>query len=105
RGSMGALLRLPVHQLSWAALMELTDELAVWTATVDGERPYTAVDWTQPAALIIGSEAHGAGHAARRLADGSITIPMHTATESLNAAMAAGIILFEAKRRRNLHQD
>lgn len=105
RGSMGALLRLPVHQLSWAALMELTDELAVWTATVDGGRPYTAVDWTQPAALIIGSEAHGAGHAARRLADGSITIPMHTATESLNAAMAAGIILFEAKRRRNLHQD
>jgi len=52
--------------------------------------------------LIIGSEASGAGQAALALATGHITIPMHAATESLNAAMAAGIILFEAARQRAL---
>jgi len=104
RGSMGALLRLPIHQLSWAQIADLTKELEVWVATVDGERPYTAVHWNQPTALIIGSEAHGASPDAQQIAAGGITIPMHSNTESLNAAMAAGIILFEANRQRNAHR-
>ncbi|MCA9956629.1 MAG: hypothetical protein KC434_17995, partial [Anaerolineales bacterium] len=74
-----------------------------WVATVQAERPYTAVDWQSPSALIIGSEASGAGQDALALASGGITIPMHAATESLNAAMAAGIILFEAARQRSMN--
>jgi tRNA G18 (ribose-2'-O)-methylase SpoU len=61
---------------------------------------YTAVDWRQPSALLIGGEARGAGEAAERLATGRVTIPMRDETESLNAALAAGIILFEAARQR-----
>ncbi len=100
RGSMGAHLRLPVHSQSWAEIAKTVRGMQVWVATVQAERPYTAVDWQQPTALIIGSEASGAGHNALALATGHITIPMHAATESLNAAMAAGIILFEAARQR-----
>lgn len=101
RGSMGAHLRLPVHSQTWPEITAALAGMQVWLAAVEAKRAYTAVNWRQPSALIIGSEAAGAGEEARRLANGSITIPMHAATESLNAAMAAGIILFEAARQRN----
>ena len=103
RGSMGAHLRLPVHSQSWPEIAATVRGMQVWVATVQADRPYTAVNWQQPSALIIGSEASGAGQEALQLAAGRITIPMHAATESLNAAMAAGIILFEAARQRAPH--
>lgn len=102
RGSMGTLLRLPVQQLDWDEIATLTSDMDVWVATIDGEMSYTAVSWPNPTALIIGSEAHGASRRASQIATGGVTIPMHNHTESLNAAMAAGIILFEAKRQRDL---
>ena len=101
RGSMGAHLRLPVHSQSWPEIAETVRGMQVWAATVQAEMPYTAVNWQKPSALIIGSEAAGASPEAMELATGGITIPMQAATESLNAAMAAGIILFEAVRQRS----
>jgi len=100
RGGMGAHLRLPVQALNWAEIEPLLVGLTVWLADVAEGVAYTAVSWQTPSALIIGSEAWGAGEEAAALADGRCTIPMHTATESLNAALAAGIILFEAARQR-----
>lgn len=102
RGGMGAHLRLPVHHKEWIEIGQFVAGMGVWLATVDGEVAYTAVSWQQPSALIIGSEATGAGEGATRLANGRISIPMHAQTESLNAAVAAGIILFEAVRQRRL---
>jgi TrmH family RNA methyltransferase len=78
------------------------DGMHIWVAEVGGSRAYTAVDWRQPAALVVGNEAHGASDDAYTLADGSVSIPMSAETESLNAAIAAGIILFEAARQRKL---
>jgi TrmH family RNA methyltransferase len=72
----------------------------VWLAAARDGLAYTAVDWRRPSALLIGGEARGAGEAAKRLATGRVTIPMRDETESLNAALAAGIILFEAARQR-----
>ncbi|HID52411.1 MAG TPA: RNA methyltransferase [Anaerolineae bacterium] len=100
RGSMGALLRLPVQALSWAEIEEVVRDTAVYTATIDADITYIEVDWQRPSSLIIGSEAHGVSPAARQLAGGAVAIPMHAATESLNAAVAAGVILFEAARQR-----
>ena len=105
RGSMGAHFRLPVQALSWNEIGEVTAETAVgktavWLAAIDGDVEYTAVNWQSPSALIIGNEANGAGDSARKLATGQLTIPMYAATESLNAAIAAGVILFEAARQR-----
>ncbi|MCP4363294.1 MAG: RNA methyltransferase [Chloroflexi bacterium] len=101
RGSMGALLRLPVLSLSWAKIGEIVQNIAVWVAVVNGGKGYTAVPWQNPSALIIGSEAAGVSPQAQQIASGSLTIPMYAATESLNAAIAAGIILFEARRQRS----
>jgi len=100
RGSMGAILRLPVWQENWEVIGRLADGLQVWLAAARDGVAYTAVDWKRPAALLIGSEAQGVGAQAERLATGRVTIPMRDATESLNAAMAAGILLFEAARQR-----
>lgn len=100
RATMGALLRLPVQSLSWAAIEETTAGLSVWLAAADGPIEYTDVDWRKPVALVIGSEASGVGAEALALGRGRIAVPMAAQTESLNAAAAAAAILFEARRQR-----
>jgi TrmH family RNA methyltransferase len=103
RGAMGAHFRLPVARLGWAAIREQASGRAVWLADTQGAVPYDAIDWTAPSALIIGGEAAGAGEVARSFARGRVSIPMAGEAESLNAAMAASVILFEAARQqRNL---
>jgi TrmH family RNA methyltransferase len=106
RGSMGAHLRLPVLRQSWEQIAAALQALSVWVASVEPPAtPYTQVNWQEPTALIIGSEAHGAGDKAHKLARGRVTIPMHAATESLNAAVAAAVILFEAQRQRQTERE
>ena len=100
RGSMGAILRLPVQAASWDEIDRLAAGLDVWLAAARDGVAYTAVGWRRPSAVLIGGEARGAGAAAERLATGRVTIPMQDVTESLNAALAAGIILFETARQR-----
>ncbi len=100
RGAMGAHFRLPVISLNWPAIAERTAGREVWLADAAGEVSYDAVDWTQPSALIVGGEATGAGEQAVTLATGRVCIPMVGKAESLNAAMAATVILFEAARQR-----
>jgi len=102
RAAMGAHLRLPVVDAEWNVIGEVVRGCDVWLAAAGAEIEYTAVDWTRPAALIIGSEAHGAGERARSLAQSRITIPMASEIESLNAAIATAIILFEAVRQRRV---
>jgi len=100
RGSMGAVLRLPVLAANWEVIHRLVTGMAVWLAAAGDGTIYSEVDWRQPSAILIGSEARGAGAQAERLATGRVSIPMHDETESLNAAMATGILLYEAARQR-----
>jgi TrmH family RNA methyltransferase len=99
RGGMGAHLRLPVLSLPWPAIAELVAGRAIWLADAAADVAYDAVDWTLPSALLVGGEASGPGEQARALATGGVSIPMAGGTESLNAAMAATVILFEAARQ------
>jgi TrmH family RNA methyltransferase len=100
RGAMGAHLSLAVAALDWPDIGERVRGRTVWLADAGGEVAYDAVDWTQPSALIVGGEAHGAGKQAGALATGRVSIPMAGGAESLNAAMAATVILFEVARQR-----
>ncbi|MGD2103518.1 MAG: RNA methyltransferase [Anaerolineae bacterium] len=102
RSAMGAPLWLPILDADWAAIAEVVADCAVWLAAAEGSRRYTDVDWTVPTALILGSEAHGAGEEARSLAHGRVSIPMKPVVESLNAAIAAAVMMFEAARQRGL---
>lgn len=102
RGGMGAHFRLPLVQATWPDIAARYGHLNTYLAEASGETPYYAVDWLRPSMIIVGGEAHGAGAAARQVAGRTITIPMAAQTESLNAAVAAGIILYEVQRQRHL---
>ena len=84
----------------WRAEGEGALPARVVLAQANAEHPYWAFDWSRPAALVIGGEAHGASAAARQAASDRLRIPMPGGGDSLNAAMAAGILLFEAVRQR-----
>ncbi len=103
RAAMGAHFRLAATAMDWPALRERLAGCPVWLATPcrgRGEVGYDMVNWQEPAALIVGGEAAGPGEEAAALATGRVCIPMAAGVESLNAAMAATVILFEAARQR-----
>jgi RNA methyltransferase, TrmH family len=100
RAGMGAHFRIALATLDWPDMAAYFAPLHVYLADSTGELRYDQVDWREDWALIVGSEAHGAGSQATQLAQTRITIPMHASTESINAAMAASVILFEAQRQR-----
>ncbi len=104
RAAMGAHFHLATEQdLGWEQVGErLAFVDHVYAADMGASMPYYAADWRQPAALIVGNEAHGLGDDARALAGKLIGIPMRGRAESLNAAVAGSIILFEAQRQRML---
>ena len=100
RAAMGAHLRLPTATLGWEAIAAAVRDCDVWLAAASGAQFYTAVDWTRPAALVVGSEAEGASAQGHCIANGLVSIPMAAGVESLNAAVAAAVIIFEAARQR-----
>ncbi len=100
RAAMGAHFRLPLVALRWDELPAALSGCRVYLASAGGRLDYAAVDWTAPSALIIGGEAAGPDTQSAALADAEIAIPMAGAVESLNAAVAAAVILFEAARQR-----
>jgi len=101
RAGMGAHFRLPLRVCTtWADVRDLLGpERPLYLAEAGGALFYDEVDWRQSAALVIGGEADGASAEARRVAT-PITIPMLGGVESLNAAVAGSVILFEAARQR-----
>ncbi|MBC7225129.1 MAG: RNA methyltransferase, partial [Anaerolineae bacterium] len=101
RAAMGAHFRLPLRpRAAWDAIAERLSGRPTWLAAPQGGTPYDQVDWKAPSALIIGGEAEGASPEAEALATGRVHIPMAQGVESLNAAVAAAVLLFEARRQR-----
>ncbi len=100
RAAMGAHFHLPLITAGWDDLPVHLAGLALWRAEAASGEPYDAVDWRPPAALLIGSEASGPSDAARHLAPRPVRIPMPGPAESLNAAIAAAVLMFEVARQR-----
>lgn len=100
RAGMGAHFRLPVHTLPWEQIAAHLQPLRSYVAAAGQGPRYDQADFRGPLALIVGGEAEGAGPDARRLALESVHIPMPGGSESLNAAIAAGILMFEVVRQR-----
>lgn len=102
RAGMGAHFRLPIHTSSWRGIRSAIERagLRLFLSTCSGGNLYYDSDFKLPLALIIGGEADGAGQDAHQIADFHVHIPMPGGSESLNAAVAAGILLFEVARQR-----
>jgi tRNA G18 (ribose-2'-O)-methylase SpoU len=100
---MGSAFRMPLWSgprfadaIAWCKAWKIP----TFGAAADGSKPYTDVDWRQSSALIVGRESTGLSKQEIAAADNVVRIPMLGATESLNVAVAAGIILYEAARQR-----
>jgi RNA methyltransferase, TrmH family len=103
RGSSGSLFRLGVVREAAAvdvlAALQQRGLRCLGTVAHDGVS-YDQVDLTSALALVLGSEAHGLPDALGSQLDQQVTIPMRGQVESLNVAMAATVVCFEAQRQR-----
>jgi TrmH family RNA methyltransferase len=104
RGSMGSVFRLPVlHGVDEAGVVALARAhgLQLVAAESGGDVDYTACDLRPPTALVVGAETGGVPDALRAAAAVRARIPLRAPVESLNVAVAAGVLLFEARRQRS----
>ena len=102
RATMGACFRVPVHVSSdWMTdLVELSREAILVATTLHDSDPLPEVDLTGPVVWLIGNEGAGLSPETIRSATRKVHIPMRPGPESLNAAMAATICLYEMQRQR-----
>jgi TrmH family RNA methyltransferase len=102
RAGMGAHFRLPILSMGWEEISQVGKAagLRVLLADMNG-KSFWETDLRPPLALIVGGEAEGASEAARKLASQRIKIPMAGKTESLNAAVAGSVLMFEVMRQRS----
>ena len=103
RASAGALFHVPVVCAGTAA--EVLGQLGTRgvrrvASAARGGRDHDRTDWSGPSALVLGSESQGLAADLDGLLDERVTIPMAPDVESLNVAMAATVICFEADRQR-----
>lgn len=99
RAGMGAHFRVPIIEAKWFEIAQYTEAMPVYVAQGGAPTRYSDVSYKEAWALVIGNEAHGANNATRLGEVTPVSIPMASDTESLNAAMACAVILFEAQRQ------
>ncbi len=103
RSTMGSIFRVPfliADDLAEPIKALKKAGAAVYAADLKGSTSYDRADYTGGSAFLIGNEGNGLTERAVGLADAGIYIPMAGQLESLNAAVAASILMFEASRQR-----
>lgn len=105
RGAMGAAFRLPIwtdvefdSAIAWCR----EKKIRPIAADADATQTYLQLDWQKPSALLMGSESAGLSEREVAATDERVRIPMQGSTESLNVAVAAGVLLYEASRQRSV---
>ena len=99
---MGSIFRVPVVTASDVAAALKEAGYTIAAADTDGSVSYDLYDWTGRTALFIGNEANGLSEHAKKASDVMLRIPMAGKNESLNAAVCASVMLFEAARQRRV---
>jgi len=104
KASAGALEYVPVARVGNLAqtLRTLKEKEGFWVCgtDMDGEVSYDEADYSGSMVIVIGSEGEGIREGVRKCCDFMVTIPMTGHVNSLNAAVAAGVVVFEAVKRR-----
>lgn len=104
KASAGAVEHLAVAQVTNLVRAVLAlKQAGVWVygLAVDAERPFWEVDWRSPSALLVGAEGAGLGRLVRGACDELVSVPMAPGSvQSLNAATAGALALYEAFRQR-----
>jgi TrmH family RNA methyltransferase len=108
RASAGSFFRLPflICPSPGMILQELRSRgYRIWAAAASGRSSFWQVDFSQPTALLLGQEGGGLPEEWKKQADNTLTIPMTSKIDSLNIAMAAGLIVYEAFRQKNFQPE
>lgn len=103
RATMGSIYRVPfvyVQDMAQAIKRLKRADIAVYAAHLKGEQYYDAFDYTKGCAFLIGNEGNGLKEETALLADMYVKIPMAGQVESLNAAIATTLFMYEAARQR-----
>ena len=102
RASAGSVFRVPVLNVNEEeAFTELREAgIRLLTTTVQGAQPADLADLAGPVAMVIGNEGNGVPLELAAKTDGAVTIPCPGPVESLNAGVAASVLLYEAARQR-----
>lgn len=101
RAGMGAHFHLPIHALPWESIQNTLSGFPIFLATAAANLPLWEADFVQPCVLLLGGEAFGATSMGEALATHRVSIPMAGRAESLNAAIAGGILIAEVLRQRH----
>lgn len=102
RASLGTLFHVPTAVSDNHTILNWLQQhhIQIIAATPQAERLYTAVDLTQPCAIIAGSEAHGLSPFWLAHAQQQVAIPMRGIADSLNLSISVALLLYEAVRQR-----
>ncbi len=105
KASAGALEYVPVARVTnISQTIEILKKANVWTVGIDrsGDKIYTQIDFTLPLAIVIGGEGKGVSDLVKKHCDFLAYIPMKGKITSLNASVAAAVVMYEAVRQRSL---
>lgn len=103
RATMGAIFRVPflyVDSLSETIRQMKQKDISAYGTVLEESRAYDTPDYMKPSAVVVGNEANGISREVQKSLSGRIHIPMEGSVESLNAAVAAAVVLYEASRQR-----
>ncbi len=103
RSTMGSVYRVPFcYSQDWRGDLDRLKRQGVrlYAAHLKGEKYYDGISYREPSAFLIGNESRGLTEETAAMADAYIRIPMCGQVESLNAAVAASILMYEANRQR-----
>ncbi|MBO8178411.1 MAG: 23S rRNA (guanosine(2251)-2'-O)-methyltransferase RlmB [Bacillus sp. (in: Bacteria)] len=104
KASTGAIEYVPVTRVTnMARTIDELKELGVWIVGTDakGTKDYRQLDGTLPLALVIGSEGKGIGRLVKEKCDFLVHLPMSGHVTSLNASVAASLLMYEVYRKRH----
>ncbi|QAY66802.1 TrmH family RNA methyltransferase [Paenibacillus protaetiae] len=103
RSTMGSLFHLPIIEADLSKLLPEAQERGMRLVGTSLQAQHTcySYDWRQPSWMLFGSEADGLSPAVLAMVNETVIIPMKGKAESLNVAMAASVLLYEALRQRH----
>ncbi len=105
RSSIGCIFTNQIGVGSTSEIIEFLKKegVQIFCATFQDAKQYTSIDFRVPSAIVVGTESTGLSVAWRDQATENIYIPMEGKIDSMNVSVAAGILIYEAKRQRNIH--
>tara|TARA_B110000003_G_C16634838_1_gene527992 strand:- start:1634 stop:2437 length:804 start_codon:yes stop_codon:yes gene_type:complete len=102
RSSVGGVFTVPISTGTTNEVIQYlkSNNIAIYTAILQESVPYDSINFRTPSAIVIGTESTGLSKKWRLSSTAKIQIPMQGESDSMNLSVAAGILIFEAKRQR-----